>query len=141
MLNQDLQQCEEVYNTLGFEYQSLPLDENITISTLSIDFRTLEQTLHTKLYSNTTLSEEEQTYILSLVKTCSQILVLSLSVIPEVCSIQTRPRMEIKNHNAQWLIQTGVQGVTPWYDLGLNGTGEVVAVSDTGLSLDHCYFA
>ena len=61
-------------------------------------------------------------------------------MIPEVCSIQTRPRLEVKNHNAQWLIQTGVQGVTPWYDLGLNGTGEVIAISDTGMSLDHCYF-
>ena len=91
--NEDLQQCEGIYNTLLFEYQSLPLDENVTISTLSINFRTLEQGLEDKLYSNTTISEEERGYVLSLVQTCSQILVLSLSVIPEVCSIQTRPRV------------------------------------------------
>jgi len=137
--NEDLQQCEGVCNTLLFEYQSLPLDENVTISTLSINFRSLEQSLEDKLYSNTTLSEEERGYVLSLVKICSQILVLSLSVIPEICTLQTRPRLEVKNHNAQWLIQTGVQGVTPWYDVGLNGTCEVAAISDTGISLDH-YF-
>jgi hypothetical protein len=37
-------------------------------------------------------------------------------------------------------MQTGKPGDTPFFDVGLSGEGQIVAVSDTGIDEDNCYF-
>ena len=37
-------------------------------------------------------------------------------------------------------MQAGIEDTTPWYDVGLNGRDEVIALSDTGIDMTHCYF-
>ena len=42
------------------------------------------------------------------------------------------------NSNAQWMVQSGLEGETPWFDVGLDGAGQVVALSDTGIDVNNC---
>ena len=42
--------------------------------------------------------------------------------------------------NPQWITQSGVVDSRPFFDDGLDGTGQVVAVADGGLDQDNCYF-
>lgn len=39
------------------------------------------------------------------------------------------------------ITQSGKVDDTPLYDAGLTGDGEIVGVSDSGIDMDHCYFA
>ena len=54
----------------------------------------------------------------------------------------TQKRRERATHrpNADWMVQSYVEQARPFFDAGINGTGVVVAVSDTGLDADNCYF-
>ena len=63
-----------------------------------------------------------------------------LAINPRTCQIEITPQQTVANDNAQWLTQTGVQNERPFFDVGLDGTGQVVAVSDTGVDRDNCYF-
>ena len=38
------------------------------------------------------------------------------------------------------MVQTFTEKKTPWYDAGLTGKGEIVALSDSGIDVDNCYF-
>ena len=51
-------------------------------------------------------------------------------------------RRELATHrpNADWMVQSYVEQARPFFDAGINGTGVIVAVSDTGLDADNCYF-
>ena len=42
--------------------------------------------------------------------------------------------------NPQWIIQSGQHNSRPFFDVGLDGTGQTVAVADGGLDIDNCYF-
>ena len=42
--------------------------------------------------------------------------------------------------NPQWIIQSARVNHRPFFDAGLDGTGEIVAVADGGLDVDNCYF-
>lgn len=63
-----------------------------------------------------------------------------LAIHPKVCQLEITPQQTVANDNAQWLTQTGVKNERPFFDVGLDGTGQVVAVSDTGVDRDNCYF-
>jgi len=63
-----------------------------------------------------------------------------LAINPKVCQLEITPQQTVANDNAQWLTQTGVKNERPFFDVGLDGTGQVVAVSDTGVDRDSCYF-
>jgi len=48
----------------------------------------------------------------------------------------------LANETSYRSLQSGSQfGGTPLYDHGLHGEGQIVAVLDTGLDINHCYFA
>ncbi|KAL7536115.1 hypothetical protein ACHAXR_006924, partial [Thalassiosira sp. AJA248-18] len=42
--------------------------------------------------------------------------------------------------NPQWITQSGKLNQRPFFDMGLDGSGQVVAVADGGLDQDNCYF-
>jgi len=71
---------------------------------------------------------------------CMLTLSLAIAAHPNVCSLESRERVKVQNTVVQWLTQSEVEGRTPFFDVGLDGDGQVVAVSDTGCDRDNCYF-
>lgn len=69
-------------------------------------------------------------------------LTLSLGIVanPSVCSLEMKQKVEVQNKVIQWLTQSEIEDERPFFDAGLNGEGQVVTVSDTGVDRDHCYF-
>jgi len=67
----------------------------------------------------------------------------SLILRPEVYLIQPGAGAETFNDNASRILQNGNSLVEsrPLWDRGLHGEGQIVAVLDTGLDYDSCYFA
>ncbi|KAL7526216.1 hypothetical protein ACHAXR_001376, partial [Thalassiosira sp. AJA248-18] len=59
---------------------------------------------------------------------------------PNVCSLESRERVSTSNKVIQWLTQSEIKEERPFFDVGLDGDGQVVAVSDTGADQDSCYF-
>ncbi|MEO7796066.1 MAG: S8 family serine peptidase [Thermoanaerobaculia bacterium] len=66
----------------------------------------------------------------------------SLAEIPEVFWIDVEGRRVLLNDTTVWVGQSGLAGgqTTPVFDQGLHGEGQVVAVLDTGIDPDMCYF-
>lgn len=71
---------------------------------------------------------------------CIVTLAMGLMAMPEVCAVETRKPVEIQNEIAQWLTQSELENERPFFDVGLDGTGQTVAISDTGIDPDNCYF-
>jgi len=72
---------------------------------------------------------------------CICSLIAALSVHPDTLEVSANQPIELHNLQAQHLIQSGrPQAQTPFFDVGLTGKDQVVSVSDTGLSMTHCYF-
>jgi len=71
------------------------------------------------------------------------ILTLSMAIVanPNVCSLENRERVNTHNEVITWLTQSEVKEKRPFFEVGLDGSGQVVAVSDTGCDQDNCYFA
>lgn len=60
----------------------------------------------------------------------------------EVFWIDLEPRKALLNDTTVWVGQSGLSGgrSTPLFDRGLFGEGQTVAILDTGLDADSCYF-
>lgn len=71
---------------------------------------------------------------------CFLLLTLGLAHAPEICFVERREPYTVDNTEAQWITQSGVPDNRPFFDVGITGKGQVVAVSDTGLDLNKCYF-
>jgi len=71
---------------------------------------------------------------------CLMALLINAALSPQVCSVQSRPSLELYGKQAQWITQSNVENHRPYFDLGLKGSRQVIGVSDTGLDMDHCYF-
>ena len=72
---------------------------------------------------------------------CVCSLIAALSAHPDTLEVSANQPIELHNLQAQHLIQSGrPQAQTPFFDVGLTGKGQIVSVSDTGLSMTHCYF-
>mmetsp|Transcript_33715 Transcript_33715/g.74240 ORF Transcript_33715/g.74240 Transcript_33715/m.74240 type:complete len:965 (+) Transcript_33715:233-3127(+) len=82
---------------------------------------------------DTTDAEELDVY-------CVLGMLAGLGVNNKVCQIEITPTQTVANDHAQWLTQTAVRNEKPFFDVGLDGTGQVVALSDTGVDRDNCYF-
>ncbi|CCW59676.1 unnamed protein product [Phytomonas sp. EM1] len=84
--------------------------------------------------------------VLKYARTCV-LKVLKIAYHPSVRWLETSPpRVELLNDHATQIIQSGYTGrvnlslATPLLDAGLNGTGEIVAIYDTGVNVESCYF-
>ena len=80
---------------------------------------------------DTTDAEEVDVY-------CVLGLIAHLGINNKVCQLEVTPTQTVANDQAQWLTQTAVKNERPFFDVGLDGTGQVVAVSDTGVDRDNC---
>lgn len=72
---------------------------------------------------------------------CALALTVSLAVMPEVCAVQVTPAKIPYNDRAQWLVQSFKEQDRPFFDAGIRGEGQIVAVSDTGVDVNNCYFS
>ncbi|MDY7094411.1 MAG: S8 family serine peptidase [Acidobacteriota bacterium] len=65
-----------------------------------------------------------------------------LALAPEIFWIDIEPRRVLLNDTTVWVGQsgTGGAGTTPVFDQGIYGEGQIVAVLDTGIDPDMCYF-
>jgi subtilase family protein len=65
-----------------------------------------------------------------------------LAQIPEVFWLDIEPRRELLNDTTIWVGQSGLSAgqTTPVFDHGIHGEGQVVAIIDTGIDADMCYF-
>eukprot|EP01034_Spumella_vulgaris_P024397 gene24397-30741_t len=72
---------------------------------------------------------------------CFALLVSTIATDLLVTRLALVPQMHTLNNNARVTVQSGASGGVESYSLvGLNGTGEVIGVSDTGIDENHCFF-
>jgi subtilisin family serine protease len=71
---------------------------------------------------------------------CLHALVVDLVMQTEICYVGAYQQIETLNKLATGIVQSGISTSTPFYDVGLDGLGQVVALSDTGIDTDNCYF-
>jgi len=75
---------------------------------------------------------------------CALHLVQSLLTNPFVSAVEFDPAVTTSNHEGRWIIQGSVMDgdtmVLPLHDAGIKGLGQVAQMSDTGLSVNSCYF-
>lgn len=89
-------------------------------------------------YNNLGASETDNTCILAMIA--------GMAVNPNTCFIELilpkslQAEHDTSKPNADWITQSYIHDENPFFDNGINGTGVVVAVSDTGIDLDNCYF-
>ena len=71
---------------------------------------------------------------------CALVLLLAISANPDVCSVDVQRSVKTHNLIANYLTESEIEDVTPFQEEGIDGTGEVVAISDSGVDIDNCYF-
>jgi len=71
---------------------------------------------------------------------CFTTLSLAIASSPDVCTVEMRREASAQNNVAKWETQSGLEGEMPFFRAGLTGRGQVVAVSDTGIDRNNCYF-
>ena len=59
---------------------------------------------------------------------------------PEVGWVERRPTFVPQNHKACSLLQSPTLGPHPLWDRGLDGSGQLAHIGDTGLDYDSCFF-
>ncbi|HEX2550727.1 MAG TPA: S8 family serine peptidase, partial [Nocardioidaceae bacterium] len=66
----------------------------------------------------------------------------ALAALPDVFWIDLEGRKVLRNDNTVWVGQSGVSGdqSTPIFDHGIFGQGQTVAVLDSGIDADACWF-
>lgn len=67
-------------------------------------------------------------------------LVRLLAGLPQVEFIEPVRQPRILNAETAWVLQTNVAGNTRYWTWGLNGQGQFIGISDTGLDYDHPQF-
>ncbi len=63
-----------------------------------------------------------------------------LAALPEVEWVEDLPFVEARNDTVRWVIQSNVPHVTPLYDHGLFGAGQILGLIDGPVSLNSCFF-
>ena len=118
---QESGQCDETYSTRLKWTVQRARDPDVVSSLLRVEFRTSGDTEHDV--------------------GCMLTLSLAIASHPNVCSLEYRERVKNNNDVVTWLTQSELKGKRPFFDVGLDGTGQIVAVSDTGVDQDNCYFS
>jgi len=66
--------------------------------------------------------------------------ILRLTALEEVMRIEKMRYKKVSNDESSWMCQSGIYGKKPIWDHGITGAGQIIAVSDTGLDIDHCFY-
>jgi hypothetical protein len=70
----------------------------------------------------------------------SRQMVNAIARVPSVWWIEEKPEFYVMNDTTEWVVQSNVSGSTPVWDQGIHGEGELVAVMDSGLDYNSCWF-
>ncbi|MCC7144647.1 MAG: S8 family serine peptidase [Candidatus Eisenbacteria bacterium] len=54
--------------------------------------------------------------------------------------IEEQPEFIAWNNTTKWVVQSNTTGLTPIWDQGLHGEGQIVTVMDSGLDWNSCFF-
>lgn len=63
-----------------------------------------------------------------------------LASLTEIYWIETDYPVYTHNRYSKGICDSGIDGVTPLPDHNITGLGEVIAISDTGIDMKHCFF-
>jgi len=63
-----------------------------------------------------------------------------LGALRAVQFVEEAPEITLRNSTTRWIVQSNVISVTPLYDNGLFGDGQIVGILDTKVDIDHCSF-
>jgi hypothetical protein len=64
----------------------------------------------------------------------------ALADLPSVQFIEDAPEVTPRNDTDRWIVQSNIPDVTPLYDHGIHGEGQVLGLLDTRLDRNHCSF-
>jgi len=64
-----------------------------------------------------------------------------LAAFAQVQWIEEAPDVDVRNDTDRWIVQSNIPGVTPFYDAGIHGEGQVLGLLDTRLDRNHCSFS
>jgi hypothetical protein len=65
---------------------------------------------------------------------------LQLAAIDAVQFVDELAEVTLRNNGIRWIVQSNISGVTPFYNAGIRGQGQVVGVMDGRPSVNHCSF-
>ncbi|MCK4408594.1 MAG: hypothetical protein KAW67_00825, partial [Candidatus Eisenbacteria sp.] len=75
-----------------------------------------------------------------LVVHASRQMVNAIARVPEVWWIEEKPEFYLMNDTTKWVVQSNVSGSTPIWNHGIHGENQLVAVMDSGLDYNSCWF-
>jgi hypothetical protein len=64
----------------------------------------------------------------------------ALANIPAVQFVEEYPEFTYRNNSDRWIVQSNIVDVTPLYDHGIHGEGQVVGHLDGQVAVNHCSF-
>jgi len=65
----------------------------------------------------------------------------SLAGVSQVQWIEDAPEITFRNNTSRWILQSNVAGSYPVYDQGVRGEGQLIAVMDGRVDVEHCSFS
>lgn len=109
--------------------------------TCAIDIKTALSASISSIDASRLFYEIQDEYQGIISKECLDLFTEYLAGQSEIVSIELVMKTRLLNDMASWIIQGSPEENTfPWYNIGLDGSGEVVHVSDSGLDESNCYF-
>ncbi len=63
-----------------------------------------------------------------------------LALQPNVQYVEESPEITLRNSTTRWIVQSNVSAVTPLYDNGITGVGQIVGIMDGRINVNHCSF-
>ena len=66
--------------------------------------------------------------------------VQALAAIPSIQFVEEYPEITYRNNSDRWIVQSNIVNVTPLYDNGLHGEGQVLGHIDGQVAVGHCSF-
>ncbi len=64
----------------------------------------------------------------------------AIAALPAVQFIEHAPEVTLRSNTNRWIVQSNLDGVTPLYDAGLHGEGQIIGILDSRIDHDHCAF-
>ena len=64
--------------------------------------------------------------------------VADLAALDSVQYVEEAPELTFRNSTDRWIVQSNVTNVTPFYDNGIHGEGQIVGVLDGQADQNHC---
>lgn len=67
--------------------------------------------------------------------------VAELAALDDVEYVEEAPEITYRNSTNRWIVQSNISGVTPLYDNGITGVGQIIGILDGKVDVSHCSFS